>query len=76
VIQQDEFHPDPRVAARYADLNAALSARDYHSKIVKRLLTSEEPLTQSDEDQLQRSREFLAEAQKLIAKIGAELEDA
>ena len=55
IIELDEYHPDPRVAARYADQEARLSARRYLTDRIKKLLNKQEvePLTSQEAAELQ-----------------------
>ena len=73
-IHYDEFHPDPRVAARYADVQASFTAekhlREDHKRAVVKLdggglNASERAATVRERDRLSRE----------IARVGRERKD-
>ena len=60
-IEDDEYHPNVKQAAYYADLTAAITARAYcHKQILRLENTPITELTPSDVAELERLRDELA----------------
>lgn len=64
-VKLDEFHPDPRVAARYADQNARIAQARYLNELIERLENLPERQPQQDET-LGTARGWLADIEAAI----------
>ncbi len=67
IIQNDEYHPDPRVAAKYADANAREATLSFFQRRLKRLVEKPTALTPEEARMFMLLKEQIAEVKADIA---------